>query len=105
MKNKNFWGNPLVRSKVRSDDVKVPEMLLGYFIGTLVVAVASEIAARLMKMPATTFIISSVIVLVPGHIIHDVLHVPISIQPPGGAKAAQEPACVVRDNNGSCGFL
>ena len=28
MKNKNFWGNPLVRSKVRSDDVKVPEMLL-----------------------------------------------------------------------------
>lgn len=35
MKNKNFWGNPLVRSKVRSDDVKVPEMLLGYLIGTL----------------------------------------------------------------------
>ncbi len=40
--------------------------LLGYFVGTLVVAVASELAARLMKMPATTFIISSVIVLVPG---------------------------------------
>ena len=40
--------------------------LLGYFAGTLVVVIASEIAARIMKMPSTTFIVPSVIVLVPG---------------------------------------
>ena len=40
--------------------------LLGYFAGTLVVVIASEIAARMLKMPATTFIVPSVIVLVPG---------------------------------------
>ena len=40
--------------------------LPGYFAGTLVVVIASEIAARIMKMPSTTFIVPSVIVLVPG---------------------------------------
>ena len=40
--------------------------LLGYFSGTLVVVIASEIAARILKMPSTTFIVPSVIVLVPG---------------------------------------
>lgn len=29
----NFWKSPLTRSRIKSDDVKLPEMLLGYFIG------------------------------------------------------------------------
>ena len=28
----NFWKSPLTRSRIKSDDVKLPEMLLGYFI-------------------------------------------------------------------------
>jgi uncharacterized membrane protein YjjB (DUF3815 family) len=41
-------------------------VMLGYFLGTLLAAVVSEVAARVMKMPATTFLIPSVIVMVPG---------------------------------------
>ena len=29
----NFWSSPLTKSRITSDDVKMPEMLLGYFIG------------------------------------------------------------------------
>ena len=33
-KNGNtFWSGPLTDSRIRSDSVKLPEMLLGYFIG------------------------------------------------------------------------
>ena len=49
MKNKNFWGNPLVRSKVRSDDVKVPEMLLGYLIGPFGALLASGIFTSILQ--------------------------------------------------------
>lgn len=30
---KDFWNSPLTRSAVKSDDVKLPEMLIGYLIG------------------------------------------------------------------------
>lgn len=40
--------------------------LTGYFIGTLIMAILSEIAARVMKMAATIFITIAVIPLVPG---------------------------------------
>lgn len=30
---KDFWSTPLTRSLVRSDDVKLPEMLFGYLVG------------------------------------------------------------------------
>lgn len=49
MKDKNFWGNPLVRSKVRSDDVKVPEMLLGYLIGPFGALLASGIFTSILQ--------------------------------------------------------
>ena len=32
-KESGIWGNPLLRSKVKSPDVKPPEMLIGYLIG------------------------------------------------------------------------
>lgn len=38
----------------------------GYFLGTLFMAVCSEILARVMKMPATVFVIAAIIPLVPG---------------------------------------
>jgi uncharacterized membrane protein YjjB (DUF3815 family) len=38
----------------------------GYFAGTLIMALCSEILARAMKMPATIFIIPAIIPLVPG---------------------------------------
>ncbi|MCD8161762.1 MAG: MFS transporter [Clostridiales bacterium] len=33
MKQSNFWNRPLTRSAVRSEEVRTPEMLLGYLIG------------------------------------------------------------------------
>ena len=39
---------------------------LGFFIGTVSVAVASEILAVLMKNPATVFLLSGLLPLVPG---------------------------------------
>lgn len=41
-------------------------VIAGYFIGTLAMAVASEILARVMKMPATIFIVPAIIPIVPG---------------------------------------
>lgn len=40
--------------------------LAGYFFGTLVMVILSEIAARILKMATTTFITIAVIPLVPG---------------------------------------
>jgi uncharacterized membrane protein YjjB (DUF3815 family) len=40
--------------------------LVGYFFGTFIMAILSEIAARIMKMATTTFITIAVIPLVPG---------------------------------------
>ena len=31
--NKDFWNGPLTGSRIKSEDVKLPEMLIGYFIG------------------------------------------------------------------------
>lgn len=39
---------------------------MGYFAGTLVMALLGETAARLLKMPSTVFISPAVIPLVPG---------------------------------------
>ena len=32
-KQSNFWNTPLTSSLIKGKDVKLPEMLLGYFIG------------------------------------------------------------------------
>jgi len=45
---------------------KLGAELAGYFFGTLVMAILSEIAARVLKMATTTFITIAVIPLVPG---------------------------------------
>ena len=33
MRKNDFWNSPLTRSAVKSDDVKMPEMLIGYLVG------------------------------------------------------------------------
>lgn len=40
--------------------------IAGVFLGALFVSVASEVLARIQKMPATVFIVSGVLMLVPG---------------------------------------
>jgi len=40
--------------------------ILGSFVGTFVVAILSELCARKFKMPATVFLTSGIIPLVPG---------------------------------------
>lgn len=48
MKNE-FWNNPLVRSRVRNQDVKLPEMLLGYLIGPFGALLASGIFTSILQ--------------------------------------------------------
>lgn len=40
--------------------------IAGFFLGTLLMAALSEVLARVMRMPATIFIIPAIIPLVPG---------------------------------------
>ncbi len=40
--------------------------LLGFFLGTLVIALLGEICARKIKMPATIFIFPGIVPIVPG---------------------------------------
>ena len=40
--NKDFWNGPLTGSRIKSDDVKLPEMLIGYFIGPFGALLASD---------------------------------------------------------------
>lgn len=49
------WTTPILQSPIA-----------GYFIGTLLMAVCSEVLARIIKMPATIFTIPAIIPLVPG---------------------------------------
>lgn len=41
--------------------------IFGYFLGTVVVAFICEIAARVMRMPATIFLLPALVPLVPGY--------------------------------------
>ncbi len=41
--------------------------IFGYFLGTVVVTFICEIAARIMRMPATIFLLPSLVPLVPGY--------------------------------------
>lgn len=48
MKNE-FWNNPLVSSKVKTQDAKLPEMLLGYLIGPFGALLASGIFTSILQ--------------------------------------------------------
>lgn len=41
--------------------------IFGYFLGTVIVTVICEIAARVMRMPSTIFLMLALIPLVPGY--------------------------------------
>ena len=45
----NFWKSPLMRSRIKSDDVKLPEMLLGYFIGPFGALLSSGIFTSILQ--------------------------------------------------------
>ena len=45
----NFWSSPLTRSHITSDDVKMPEMLLGYFIGPFGALLSSGIFTSILQ--------------------------------------------------------
>nr|WP_312577320.1 threonine/serine exporter family protein [Sedimentibacter sp.] len=42
------------------------QTMIGFFLGTLIIALFGEICARLFKMPATIFIFPAVVPIVPG---------------------------------------
>lgn len=45
----DFWSSPLARSAIKSDEVKFPEMLLGYFIGPFGGLLASGIYTSMLQ--------------------------------------------------------
>lgn len=45
----NFWSSPLTKSRITSDDVKMPEMLLGYFIGPFGALLSSGIFTCILQ--------------------------------------------------------
>ncbi len=46
---KSIWSNPFLRTRVKSDNVKVPEMLLGYFIGPFGALLSSGIFTSILQ--------------------------------------------------------
>jgi len=42
-------------------------MIFSYFVATVVIAVICEIAARIMRMPSTIFLLTALVPLVPGY--------------------------------------
>ena len=48
-KQKNFWNTPLTSSLIRGNDVHMPEMLLGYFIGPLGGLLSSGIFSSILN--------------------------------------------------------
>lgn len=48
-KKKSIWENPLFSSKIKSEHVKMPEMLLGYFIGPFGALLASGIFTSILQ--------------------------------------------------------
>lgn len=48
-RNKNLWSNPLLGSRIKSEDVRLPEMLLGYFIGPFGALLASGIFTSILQ--------------------------------------------------------
>lgn len=49
MEKKGIWSNPLLSSKIKSPDVKPPEMLIGYFIGPFGALLASGIFTGMLQ--------------------------------------------------------
>lgn len=45
----NFWNGPLTRSRVQTEDVKMPEMLIGYFIGPFGALLSSGIFTSILQ--------------------------------------------------------
>ena len=48
-KQSNFWNTPLTSSLIKGKDVKLPEMLLGYFIGPVVGLLSSGIFTSILN--------------------------------------------------------
>ena len=46
---KEFWSNPLVKTRITSEDTKLPEMLLGYLIGPFGALLASGIFTSILQ--------------------------------------------------------
>ena len=48
-KRRDFWNTPLTRSLIKSDEVKLPEMLMGYFIGPFGAMLSSGIFTSMLQ--------------------------------------------------------
>lgn len=60
-------------------------MIFSYFVATVVIAFICEIAARIMRMPSTIFLLTALVPLVPGYTFYCVM---LSIVEHNGAAVA-----------------
>ena len=48
-KKQGIWSSPIARSRISSDDVKMPEMLIGYLIGPFGALLSSGIFTGMLQ--------------------------------------------------------
>lgn len=48
-KKRDFWNSPLVSSRIKTNDVRMPEMLIGYFIGPFGALLSSGIFTSILQ--------------------------------------------------------
>lgn len=68
--------------------------MAGYFMGALLTAVCSEVLARVLRMPATVFAVTTIIPLVPGIGMYDTM---LDLVQSQNAKAAATGAATILD--------
>ena len=49
MKNHRFWSSPIGSSLVKSEDIRLPEMLMGYLIGPFGALLSSGIFTSMLQ--------------------------------------------------------
>lgn len=62
-------------------------IIVGYFFSTVIIALICEICARVMRMPATIFLLSALVPLVPGYNFYCAM---LALVENDGARAAAE---------------
>lgn len=62
-------------------------VIFSYFLATVFISVLSEVGARVMRLPSTTFLLSALVPLVPGYTIYSAL---LALVENSGMEAASE---------------
>lgn len=68
-------------------DASACSVIFSYFLATVVISALCEVAARVMRLPATTFLLSALVPLVPGYTFYSAM---LALVEDNGMVAASE---------------